>query len=101
MNNKGSLAYALLLILILSSLSIIILLKSVNESRIAVRTANSTAALWAGEAGINKALWEYNYNSCHGMVQAGTGTACSNCSSCGGGNKTLAATLSGYGDYDV
>ena len=101
MNKKGSLAYTLLLILVLTALSAAILLRSVNENTIASRVANSSAALWAAEAGVQKAFWEYTYNNCVGMVQQGTATACVSCSSCGGGNKTLAATLSGYGDYDV
>jgi hypothetical protein len=101
MNNQGSLAYALLLVLVLTALSAAILLKSVNENSIASRVASSSAALWAAEAGVQRAFWEYRYNNCIGMVQEGTATACSSCSSCGGGNKTLAATLSGYGDYDV
>ena len=101
MNNKGSLAIALLLILVLSSLSAAILLRSTNENWAAKRVADSSAALWAAEAGVQKVYWEYNYNNCLGMVQAGTSTACISCSSCGGGNKAVAGTLTGYGDYDV
>ncbi len=101
MNNRGSIAYALFLILILSGLSAAILLRSVNENRVAQRVAKSSAALWSAEAGVQKVSWEYSYNNCQGMFQSGTNTACSSCTSCGGGNKTLAATLSGYGDYDV
>ena len=101
MNNNGSLIYSFMLILVLSALSAAILLRSTNENSLAKRVTSSSAALWSAEAGTQQALWEYNYNNCHGMVQQGTNTACSSCSSCGGGNKTLAGTLTGYGDYDI
>jgi len=89
-----------LIILVLSGLSATILLSSVNENSIVKREANSSAALWAAEAGVQKSLWEYNYNNCTDMVQKGTNIACISCSSCSA-NATLAGTLAGYGDYDI
>jgi hypothetical protein len=101
MNNKGSLALAMLLILVFTVLDAAILVSSANETWVAQRMTNSTSSLWASEAGLQQALWQFNNNSCHGMVQSGTNTACTSCSVCGGGNKTYAGTLAGYGDYDV
>ncbi len=101
MNNRGSIVFSLLLVLILTILGALILLRGVNESKIANRYANSTQAFWLTEAGIQQVVWEINTNNCTGMVQAGTNTACASCSSCGGGNKTKAATITGAGDYDV
>ena len=101
MTKRGSIVFAFLLILVLTVLGAAIFLRSVNENLVAQRTANSSAALWASEAGLQKVLWEYNYNSCQGMVQEGTSTACASCTGCGSGNKAVAGTLTGYGDYDV
>ncbi len=99
-NHRGSIVFAFLLILVLSGLSAAILLKSVNESRVANRMANSSAALWAAEAGVQKVLWEYNYNNCRDMIQQSSGIACTDCT-CGSVTKSLAGTLTGYADYDV
>lgn len=101
MNKKGSIALALLLVIVFVILGAAILLRSMQESAAANRMAKSTCALWVAEAGVQQVLYEYNYNSCHNMVQVGTNTYCSNCTTCGGVSKTLAGTLSGYGDYDV
>lgn len=101
MNNKGSLALSLLLILVLTTLDAAILVSSANEAWVTQRMTNSSAALWASEAGLNQVLWQFNHNNCVGMVQAGTSTACGSCSSCGAGSKTYAGTLTGYGDSDV
>ncbi len=100
-NNRGStLALTMLTILVLTILGQAIMLGSTVESRASQRYLYSTEAFWLADAGIHKTLWEFTQNSCHGFVQEGTAIACSSCSSCGGGNKTLAATLS-TGDYDI
>ncbi len=101
MNKRGSIVFAFLLTLVLTVLGAAIFSRSVNENLSAQRMANSSAAFWASEAGLQKVLWEYNYNNCQGMVQEGTSTACASCTSCGGGNKAVAGILTGYGDYDV
>jgi hypothetical protein len=101
LNKRGSIAFALLLVIVFVILGAAILLRSMQEGAAANRMSKSTCALWVSEAGIQQLLYEYNYNSCHNMVQTGTSIYCANCTSCGGVSKTLAGTLSGYGDYDV
>ncbi len=100
MNKKGSIIFCLLLITVLTGLAAAILMRSVNESKIAQRNANSTQALWLADAGVHKAHYEYVSNNCTGMVQYGTSTACANCT-CAGAVKLVSATVTGSGDYDV
>lgn len=100
-DNKGStLAITMLTILVLTILGQAIMLSSAAENRATQAYFGSTEAFWLADAGIHKALWEFTQNSCHGFVQEGTTTYCASCSSCGSGNKTLAATLN-TGDYDI
>ncbi len=101
MNKHGSLAVGLLLLLVLMVLAAGVLLRGVNENILANRFANSTQAFWAAEAGVQKTIWEINYNNCADFVQQGTSTACTSCTSCGAGNKTMAVSISGSCDYDV
>ncbi len=101
MNKHGSIVFSLLLVLVLTALGAAILLRGANENRAANRTANSTQAFWLAEAGAQKTVWEINNNNCADFVQEGTSTACTSCTSCGAGNKTMAVSLSGAGDYDV
>ncbi|MBI4308866.1 MAG: hypothetical protein HY591_00890 [Candidatus Omnitrophica bacterium] len=101
MNRRGSIVFSLLLVLVLTGLGAGVLLRSVNENKIANRTSNSTQAFWLAEAGVQKTIWEINYNNCAGFVQQGTSTACASCTICGSGNKTMAVSISGAGDYDV
>jgi hypothetical protein len=89
MNKKGSIAFAILLVVIFLALGAAILVRSMQENVAAKRMANSTCAMWVADAGLQQLLWEYNINSCHNMVQAGTAIACSSCTSCGGVSKTL------------
>jgi hypothetical protein len=100
MNKQGSIVFSLLLVLVLTILSAGILLRSVNENKIANRTSNSAQAFWLAEAGIQKVIWEKNSHNCMGMVRQGTATACSDCT-CGGVTKALAVTVPGAGDIDV
>ncbi|MBI3602400.1 MAG: hypothetical protein HY209_05860 [Candidatus Omnitrophica bacterium] len=92
MNKRGSIIFAFLIILVFAALGAAIVLRSVNEAAAAKRTSDSTGALWVAEAGVQKVYWEYSYNNCGGMVPS---------TACGSGNKSLAGTLTGYGDYDV
>ena len=101
MNKHGSIVFSLLLVLVLTGLGAGVLLRSVNENKIANRTANSTQAFWLAEAGVQKTIWEINNNNCADFVQQGTSTACVSCSGCGAGNKTMSVSVSGAGDYDV
>ena len=101
MNKHGSLAIGLLLLLVLTALAAGLLLRGVNENQLANRFANSTQAFWAAEAGVQKTVWEINSNNCADFVQQGTSTACTSCTSCGAGNKTMAVSISGSCDYDV
>ena len=89
-----------LLISVLIGLSSAIFLRSLTESRIAQHFSQSSSAFWIAEAGIQRTIWELNSNSCTGFTSS-TGTACTSCSNCGTGNKTLAASLTSYGDYDL
>jgi hypothetical protein len=101
LKNRGSIVLSLLLILTLTALSAALLVGSVNENKAANRVSNSTEAFWVAEAGLQKTLWEITDNSCRGMVQQGTAIACTSCTSCGGGNKTMAGSLTSSCDYDV
>ncbi len=101
MNKHGSLAVGLLLLLVFTALAAGVLLRGVNENILANRFANSTQAFWAAEAGVQKTIWEINHNNCVDFVQQGTSTACTSCTSCGAGNKTMAVSISGSCDYDV
>lgn len=99
MNRHGSIVFSLLLVLVLTTLGAGILVRSVNETKMAQRSANSTQALWLGEAGVQKTVWEINNNNCTGFIQEGTQAACTSCTC--SGTKTMAGTISGAGDYDV
>ncbi len=101
MNKHGSLAVGLLLLLVLTALAAALLLRGVNENKLANRFANSTQAFWAAEAGVQKTIWEINHNNCVDFVQQGTSTACTSCTTCGAGNKTMAVSIPGSCDYDV
>ncbi|MEI6437772.1 MAG: hypothetical protein WCO69_03365 [Candidatus Omnitrophota bacterium] len=94
MNNKGSLAITVMVIFVLSALSAAFLMRGVAERWNTGRVVKSSAALWAAEAGVQKAMWENVYNNCAGMTRTAGNTLCN-------GNKTMAGTLAGYGDYDV
>ncbi|MBF0330353.1 MAG: hypothetical protein HQL17_00310 [Candidatus Omnitrophica bacterium] len=83
-----------MVVLVLTTLGTAFLYRGANESWLAYRVTSSSAALWAAEAGLQKARWEYNYNNCAGMTHLDGNTGCN-------GDKTLAGTLAGYGDYDV
>lgn len=99
-NNIGStLAISIITIFLLTVWGQATLLSSIGESRVAQRHANSTQAFWLADAGVQRAVWEYKNNSCHGFVQQGTATACTDCT-CANATKSLATTLSN-GDYDV
>ena len=100
-NNFGSIVFSMMLVVVLVILGASIMLRSVNEHNIAMRTAKSVQALWLADAGVQNSIYDIANNSCHGFVQQGTSTACTNCSSCGGGNKTMAVSMSGAGDYDI
>ncbi len=91
---KGSLIVALLVIFVLIATCTAFLLRYANESWLTFRVANSTAALWAAEAGLQKVMWEYNRNNCNNMSHADANVQCN-------GDKTIAGTLTGYGDYDA
>jgi hypothetical protein len=102
MNKKGSIAFALLLVIVFLILGVALLVRSMNENLAATRMANATSALWVAEAGLQQLLYEYNVNNCTNMVQASTPSVhCASCTSCGGDSKILSGTLNGYGDYDI
>ena len=98
---RGSIIFSYLVIMVFLALGAAIILRGANEAKVTQRHSNSTQAFWTGEAGIQKGLWDYKNNSCQGFVQSGTATACTSCTNCGGGNKTMAGTISNSGDYDV
>ncbi len=113
-NRRGSILVVTLgfvLIFILLGLGAIYLGTVQNEA--AEKRTASTKAFWLAEAGIQKALWEYTNNSCHGLYQKNgsascpKATTCASCTSCGTGDKCLYATVydsSGtiaQGDYDI
>ncbi|MBF0595759.1 MAG: hypothetical protein HQL22_12445 [Candidatus Omnitrophica bacterium] len=91
---RGSLAISLLVVVVLVTLSAAFLVRGANEKQDAGRVVSSSAALWAAEAGLQKVLWEYTRNTCGNMVKAMGYTGCN-------GDKTLAGTLNGYGDFDA
>lgn len=91
---RGSLAVTVLIVFVLLTVSAAFMVRGISENWQAFRVVNSSAALWAAEAGLQQAMWEYNYNSCSGMTRVSGNTGCT-------GDKTLAGTLQGYGDYDV
>lgn len=102
MNKKGiALVVAIVFILVLSVLAFALMVRSIPGGAIANRYAASTQAFWLADAGIQKAVWELNQNSCVDFLQCGTGTACLSCGNCGAGNKCLAGTLGTNGDFDV
>lgn len=94
MNKNGSMAITLMVVFVLGTLGAAFFLRGINERLNSGRVVQSSAAMWAAEAGIQKTLWEYIYNNCGGMTRTGGNTGCN-------GNKTLAGTLTGYGDYDA
>ncbi len=93
-----SLILAFFMILTLSVLGSSIFLRSIAEGRLSQRYYASSQAFWLADAGIQRSLWELNYNSCAGFISS-TSVACTSCS-CGAGSKTLAASITG-GDYDL
>ncbi len=98
---QGSIVLAFLFILILTSIGAAILLRANVDNQLTYREAKSVKAFWLAEAGIQRGVWEYKTNSCQGLVDT-NGSACTSCSSCGGGNKTLAVSMSNNaGDYDI
>lgn len=101
MNNNGSMLIGSLLVLVLTILAAGILLRSVNESANVRRVATSTEAFWSAEAGVQKSVYDYNYNNCNSFVQQGSSTHCVTCSNCGVSNKTLAVSITSSCDYDV
>ena len=88
-------------ILVFTLLGMSSLYLSTVQNEAAEKRLASSKAFWLAEAGLQKTLWEFKKNNCVGLFGEGTVTTCISCSSCGNGNKSLAATLSGYGDYDV
>jgi Tfp pilus assembly protein PilX len=101
MNKHGSIVFSLLLVLVLTMLGAALLLRSVNENKVASRTTHSAQAFWLAESGIQQTIWDINQNNCTGFVRQGTATACVACNNCGTGNKTMAVSVAGAGDYDV
>jgi len=88
-NKKGmALIIAYTAIMVLTILASGFLLRSANESQIAVGYAKSARSFWLAEAGVQQALWELNVNSCAG------------CTVCGS-NKCISNTIASAGDYDV
>ena len=82
------------------------------ENEAAVKRIDSTKAFWLAEAGIQKTLWEFKKNSCHGLFQKSgsscSTTACADCK-CANHDKCFSTTLTGIdtngnvysGDYDI
>ncbi len=100
-NERGvALLTTLFFIIVLSVLGTAFVVRSITESRIALKHELSTRAFWLADAGMQRGTWELRSNNCIGFVQCGTATACASCSSCGAGDKCLAASLT-HGDYDV
>jgi hypothetical protein len=101
MNRKGSaLLFTLGVVVVLTVLGLGYGSHIINENAVARRNLASTQAFWITEAGIQKAAWDYDHNQCHGMRNAGTGTACTSCESCGIGLTLYTGTL-GNGDFSV
>nr|HPN88465.1 hypothetical protein [Candidatus Omnitrophota bacterium] len=100
-NNKGS---ALLLVIGVVAILIVLCggysLRIINESSIARKNVYSTQAFWISEAGIQAAAWDYAYNQCRGMSNAGTGALCTDCLSCGSGARLYTGNLDN-GSYRV
>ena len=65
-NNKRGIALiaAYMVIAVLSFLSAAFVIRSTSESRTIRGYENSNKAFWLAEAGIQKALWDINYNGC-------------------------------------
>jgi hypothetical protein len=113
-NQRGAILAVTLgfvLIFILLGLGAIYLGTVQNEA--AEKRTASNKAFWLAEAGLQKALWEYNNNSCRGLYRKNGSascpntTACTSCTSCGTGDKCLYNTVYdsagtvAQGDYDV
>ncbi len=100
MNRHGSIAFSLLIILVLAVLGAGILLRSVNENKIAKRNSDSTQAFWLADAGMQRVKYEKKTNNCAGMKRQDTSAACTDCT-CAGVTKVYQATISGVGDIDA
>jgi len=84
MNNRGIvLPVTLAFVLAFTLLGFSTIYLSTLQNEAAERRIASEKAFWLAEAGIQKGLWEYKYNSCHGLVSQTSGTTCSKCDSCG------------------
>ncbi len=100
-SRKGSaMVFVLLIMTVIVTLGIVVNLGSVIESRSSIRISSSTRAFWMAEAGIQRAIWEVNFNNCVGMKNAGTQTTCTTCDNCGTGDKVVEGTLNG-GQYQA
>lgn len=89
MNKRGVvLIICYMAIAALTILGAALLVRSVSERSIASKYFDSTQAFWLAETGIQKALWELEYNNCAG---------CTSCSGnrCVSGTLTLPNSLSG------
>ena len=103
-NERGSILVVTLgFILVFTLLGLGSMYLATVHNEAAEKRAASNKAFWLAEAGLQKARWEFNQHNCTGLFQEGTITACTSCTSgvCGTNNKTLAATLSTFGDYDI
>jgi hypothetical protein len=99
MNNKGSaLVLAVGVVAAMTVLCAGYGMRILNESSIAQKNVRATQAFWVSEAGVQKAVWDYNNNQCRGMTNGGT--PCVSCTSCGSGTRLFTGTL-GNGDYSV
>ena len=101
MNKRGAaLIISYMVIAVLTILSGAFMLSSISESKISNNYFQSNQALWLADAGIQKAVWELNKNSCAGCLQCGTATLCENCV-CSNANKCVSGTFGSIGDYDA
>ncbi|MCX5706278.1 MAG: hypothetical protein NTW13_01175 [Candidatus Omnitrophica bacterium] len=101
MNKRGvALIISYMVIAVLTVLGAAFMLRSISEGRISNNYLQSNQALWLADAGIQKAVWELNKNSCVGCSQCGTVTPCANCT-CSSASKCVSGTLGSFGDYDA
>ncbi len=101
MNKRGVvLIISYMVIAVLTMLGASFMLRSTSENKISNNYFKSNQALWLADAGIQKAVWELNKNSCAGCLQCGTVTPCADCT-CNSADKCVSGTFGSIGDYDA
>ena len=100
-NERGSaLIISLMTTVVVVMLGTLIALRSTNASTVAQINQYSNQAFWMAEAGLQRTGWEVATNSCHTMTNQGTTNACTDCGTCGNGNRIVAGSI-GAGGYNV